>query len=48
MVAEADKQIDEVVANYNMGFITDNERCNQVIDIWTHTNSRITAKVLHT
>jgi DNA-directed RNA polymerase subunit beta' len=23
--------------NYNMGFITNNERYNQVIDIWTHT-----------
>ncbi len=29
-----------------MGFITNNERYNQVIDIWTHTNSRITAKAL--
>ncbi len=25
--------------NYNMGFITNNERYNQVIDIWTHVNS---------
>ena len=48
MVADANKQIEEVVANYNMGFITNNERYNQVIDIWTHTNSRITAKVLNT
>ena len=48
MVADANKQVDEVVANYNMGFITNNERYNQVIDIWTHTNSRITAKVLNT
>jgi DNA-directed RNA polymerase subunit beta' len=48
MIGEANKQVDEVVANYNMGFITNNERYNQVIDIWTHTNSRITAKVLNT
>ena len=48
MIADANKQVDEVVANYNMGFITNNERYNQVIDIWTHTNSRITAKVLNT
>ena len=48
MIADANTQIDEVVANYNMGFITNNERYNQVIDIWTHTNSRITAKVLNT
>ncbi len=48
MIADANTQIDEVVSNYNMGFITNNERYNQVIDIWTHTNSRITAKVLNT
>ena len=28
--------------NYNMGLITNNERYNQIIDIWTHTNSRLT------
>ena len=27
---------------YNMGLITNNERYNQIIDIWTHTNSRLT------
>src|SRR4029078_6467399 len=48
MVADANVQIEEVVDNYNMGFITNTERYNQVIDIWTHTNSRITAKVLNT
>ncbi len=48
MIADANVQVDEVVANYNMGFITNNERYNQIIDIWTHTNSRITAKVLNT
>jgi DNA-directed RNA polymerase subunit beta' len=48
MIADANAQVDEVISNYNMGFITNNERYNQIIDIWTHTNSRITAKVLHT
>ena len=32
--------------NYNMGFITNNERYNQIIDIWTHTNSKLTQTVL--
>jgi DNA-directed RNA polymerase subunit beta' len=32
--------------NYNMGFITNNERYNQIIDIWTHTNSNLTKKVM--
>jgi DNA-directed RNA polymerase subunit beta' len=36
------KQVDEVLENYNMGFITYNERYNQIIDIWTHTNAKIT------
>jgi len=32
--------------NYNMGLITNNERYNQIIDIWTHTNSRLTATLM--
>ncbi|NUM51507.1 MAG: DNA-directed RNA polymerase subunit beta' [Flavobacteriales bacterium] len=35
-------QVEEVMSNYNMGFITNNERYNQIIDIWTHTNTRLT------
>ncbi|MCF8295338.1 MAG: DNA-directed RNA polymerase subunit beta' [Bacteroidales bacterium] len=46
MVEEGYNQVDEVIANYNMGFITNNERYNQIIDIWTHTNSRLTATLM--
>ncbi len=46
MIADAKLQIDEVRDNYSQGFITNNERYNQVIDIWTHTNSKITKKVM--
>jgi len=42
------EEVDEVLANYNMGFITNNERYNQVIDIWTHANSRLTHSVMKT
>lgn len=42
LVQDGYKQVDEVMENYNMGFITNNERYNQIIDIWTHTNARIT------
>ncbi|MFT7612173.1 MAG: DNA-directed RNA polymerase subunit beta' [Parvicellaceae bacterium] len=42
MVAKATGEVEEVMANYNMGLITNNERYNQIIDIWTHTNSRLT------
>ncbi len=46
MIDAARDQIEEVMNTYNMGFITNNERYNQIIDIWTHTNSKITKKVL--
>jgi DNA-directed RNA polymerase subunit beta' len=46
MIADANAQIDEVRDNYSQGFITNNERYNQVIDIWTHTNSKITKHVM--
>ncbi|MBK6966682.1 MAG: DNA-directed RNA polymerase subunit beta' [Bacteroidales bacterium] len=42
LVGQANEEVDEVMSNYNMGFITNNERYNQIIDIWTHTNSRLT------
>ncbi|MFN5318998.1 MAG: DNA-directed RNA polymerase subunit beta' [Bacteroidia bacterium] len=47
MIADANQQVDEVLANYNMGFITNNERYNQIIDIWTHTNSRLTQRLMN-
>ena len=40
-VAEGYEQVQEVMNNYSMGFITNNERYNQIIDIWTHVNSRL-------
>ncbi|MEC8968124.1 MAG: DNA-directed RNA polymerase subunit beta' [Bacteroidota bacterium] len=42
LINKARNQVDEVKMNYNMGLITNNERYNQIIDIWTHTNSRLT------
>jgi DNA-directed RNA polymerase subunit beta' len=48
IIKEAHDQVEEVMNNYNMGFITNNERYNQIIDIWTHTNSKVTKKVLDT
>ena len=41
LVKEGNEQVQEVMANYSMGFITNNERYNQIIDIWTHVNSRL-------
>jgi DNA-directed RNA polymerase subunit beta' len=42
MIARANTQVDGIMANYNMGLITNNERYNQVIDIWTSTNAELT------
>ena len=46
LVAEGYAQVAEVMDSYNMGLITNNERYNQIIDIWTHTNSRLTKTVM--
>jgi DNA-directed RNA polymerase subunit beta' len=46
LVDVAQKEVDEVMANYNMGLITNNERYNQIIDIWTHTNTRLTSRLM--
>jgi DNA-directed RNA polymerase subunit beta' len=47
MMEKAAEQVKEVWDNYNMGFITNNERYNQIIDIWTHTNTRLTNTVMN-
>jgi len=46
MVKDGYAQVDEVTQNYNMGLITNNERYNQIIDIWTHTNAKLTQTVM--
>ncbi len=46
LIRQANEEVAEVLSNYNMGFITNNERYNQIIDIWTHTNSRLTNTVM--
>jgi len=46
LIETASKQVEEVMGNYNMGFITNNERYNQIIDIWTRINNRLTANVM--
>ncbi len=42
MIDDANSQVEGIIANYNMGLITNNERYNQVIDIWTATNAELT------
>ena len=47
LIEDAKKEVQEVMSNYNMGFITNNERYNQIIDIWTHTNSHLTLTLMN-
>ena len=47
LVADARLEVEEVVNNYNMGYITNNERYNQIIDIWTHANSQLTVSLMN-
>ncbi len=47
LVDEGYKKVEEVTMNYEMGVITNNERYNQIIDIWTHTNARLTATLMN-
>ena len=42
------EEVEQVINNYNMGFITNNERYNQVIDIWTHVNSELSNILMKT
>ena len=46
LIDDANKQVDEVMMNYHGGLITGNERYNQIIDIWTHTNARLSRILL--
>ncbi len=42
LIDKANQQVDGIIGNYNMGLITNNERYNQVIDVWTATNAELT------
>ena len=41
LIEKGNAEVQQITDNYNMGFITDNERYNQVIDTWTHVNNDI-------
>ncbi len=48
LVQKGYDEVEQVINNYNMGFITNNERYNQVIDIWTHVNSELSNYLMKT
>lgn len=47
MIDSAQSEVDEVWDNYNMGLITNNERYNQIIDIWSRVDTRVTETLIH-
>ncbi len=48
LIKRGNEEIEQIMMNYNMGFITDNERYNQVIDTWTHVNSDLSNILMKT
>ena len=48
LIATAETEVEKARNNYAMGFITENERYNQVIDIWTHTNNQVSEVLFDT
>jgi DNA-directed RNA polymerase subunit beta' len=48
LVQKGNEEVEQIMNNYNMGFITDNERYNQVIDVWTHVNSKLANTLMDT
>ena len=46
MIDNAQVEVDEVWENYNMGLITNNERYNQIIDIWSRVDTKVTETII--
>ena len=48
LVAKGNEEVENIMAEYNMGLITDNERYNKVIDVWTHVNEDLSKVLMKT
>ena len=48
LVQEGYAKADAIMDDYNMGLITNNERYNQIIDVWTNINNKLTKQVIDT
>ena len=46
LLENAKSEVEEVWENYNMGLITNNERYNQIVDIWSRVDTRITETLI--
>jgi DNA-directed RNA polymerase subunit beta' len=48
LISEAEALVSDIRGQYEMGFITENERYNQVIDVWTRTNNKVSDVLFNT
>ena len=48
LVRKGNEEVERIAGEYAMGFITDKERYNQVIDIWTHVNNDLSSVLMKT
>ena len=48
LIRKGNEEIERIASEYGMGFITDKERYNQVIDTWTHVNNDLSAILMKT
>ena len=48
LVAEGYQKAEAIMDDYNMGLITNNERYNQIIDVWTNVNNKLAKQVVDT
>ncbi len=48
LVRKGNEEVERITNDYGMGFITDNERYNQVIDTWTHVNNNLSEILMKT
>ena len=46
LLDQAKSEVDDVWESYNMGLITNNERYNQIVDIWSRVDTRITETLI--
>ncbi|MBP9995236.1 MAG: DNA-directed RNA polymerase subunit beta' [bacterium] len=46
LIRQANEEVNGIREEYNMGFITQNERYNKIIDIWGHVVTKLTDEVM--
>src|SRR5204862_4582809 len=47
IIRDIEKEVEKVQKQYQRGIITEGERYNKVIDLWTHARDEITKQMMH-